>query len=187
MSRPIPKTFFCPQWTTRIPFVSACGIWAWAVVTNCCTLWQTSMLTTALVHVVTFVECSVFLRADIVPFQAIFVLTRRHDLSTTADIPALLFGLAHPISSPSSVPFPSVLNSLTGNGLLYLTLNSQHGQTVHLSFCLSFSMRQMTATVCFFHLSQSFWTIWWVVKIMQQIKWKQHEGETHSRLHRETC
>lgn len=126
-------------------------------VTNYCTMWQTSFWTTALAHVVTFVWCSVFYERTSILFQAMFVLTRQHDLSTTADIPTPLFGFTHSVSSPS-LAFPSVLNSLTGNVLLYLTLNShhRHRQIVHLSFFYFTLKAPENYYYLHFHVSQTF-------------------------------
>lgn len=127
--------FFCPQRSTMSPWVNAeisgFGLCDYLLffVTN--------------IFVNNSIGCGhlcvefCFLWADIVLFQAIFVLTLQHNLSSTADIPTPLFGFTHSVSSPSLVS-PSVLNSLTGNVLLNLTLNSQHRhrQCVHLYYFL---------------------------------------------------
>lgn len=111
-----------------------------------------------------------FLWVDIVLFQAVFVSTDQEDLSSPTDIPVPQFGFTHSVSPPS-LAFLSALNTLTeysiwhlivSTGKLYITYPPPPPPPSWV-YCLGVS------------------AVWWVVEIMQHIRSRLYEGETHQR------
>lgn len=119
MSRRIPRT----------PAFFEIILWPFSGISNCRTLWQTSLWATASAYVFTFRAVLSYPWTFIALFQAIFVLTRQQDLSTTADIPAPLFRFTHSVSSPSLVFAPPLCPKLSDRKCFTLFDFEQSAQT----------------------------------------------------------